>query len=224
MFGKILDPSNPVARFLSAVFDIAALNLLWIVFSLPLFTMGAATTAINAVCFRILRDKANGILKPFWKSFRMNFRPATMIWLILLTIIVVLGVDIWFILFAQNLLTGVVQAFICGILILLLLDALLIAIYAFALLSLFENTVKETLMNAVLLVLKNPMRSLGALGVDIAMLALAVYAPFSSSSLLAVTMILMSFALTFFLNCLILMPVFKPYLPKEEEIAEQSSE
>lgn len=220
MFGKILDPSNPVARFLSALFDIALLNILWIVFSLPIFTTGAAITAVNAVSFRILRDKTSSIMKPFWDSFRMNFKQATIIWLILLAIIAVLCVDLRFILFAQSFFTGVVQALICGILILLLLDALLVMIYAFALLSLFENTVKETLKNAVLFVLRNPIRSLGALGVDVLLLALAVYAPFSNIPLLAVAMILMGFALMLFLNCLILMPVFKPYLPKDEEITD----
>lgn len=217
MFGKILDPSNPVARFLSALFDIALMNLLWICFSLPIFTMGAATTAVNAVCYRILQDKTSAVTKPFWKSFRTNFKQATIIWLIMLAIIAVLGVDLWFMLFAQSFLTGVVQALICGILILLLLDAILVMIYAFALLSLFDNTVKETLKNAVLFVLRNPLRSLGALGVDVAMVVLTVLAPFTNISILAVAMILLGFALTLFLNCLILMPVFKPYLPKTEE-------
>lgn len=219
MFGKI-DPNNPVLRFLSNVFDIAALNILWLLFSLPVVTMGAATTAVNAVCFQILQDTSTGILKPFWKSFRMNLKQSTVIWLIMLVIIAVLGVDLWYFLFSQSFLTGVLQAVICGVLILLLLDALMITIYAFALLSLFENTVKEILRNAVLFVLRNPLRSLGALGADAVMLALAFYAPLSSVSLLAVAMILMGISLAIFLDCLILMPVFKPYLPKEEEIME----
>lgn len=219
MFGKI-DPNNPVLRFLSNVFDIAALNILWLLFSLPVVTMGAATTAVNAVCFQILQDTSTGILKPFWKSFRMNLKQSTVIWLIMLVIIAVLGVDLWYFLSSQSFLTGVLQAVICGVLILLLLDALMITIYAFALLSLFENTVKETLRNAVLFVLRNPLRSLGALGTDAVMLALAFYAPISNFSLLPVAMILMGVSLAIFMNCLILMPVFKPYLPKEEEIME----
>lgn len=220
MFGKILDFNNPVIRFLNGVFDIAALNILWLVFSLPIFTIGAATTAVNAVCFQILQDTSTGILKPFWKSFRMNFKQATAVWLVMLVIIAVLGVDLWYFLFVQTFVTGIVQAVICGILILLLLDALLVTIYAFALLSLFENTVKETLRNAVLFVLRHPLRSLGALGADAAMLALAFYAPVSNISVLAVAMILMGVSLAIFMNCMILMPVFKPYLPKEEELAE----
>lgn len=220
MFGKNLDFNNPVLRFLGHIFDLAVLNILWLIFSLPVVTMGAATTAVHAVCFQILQDNSSGVLKPFWKSFRMNLKQATVIWLILLVMIAILGVDLWYFLFYQVFIAGVLQAIICGILILLLLDALLITIYAFALLSLFENTVKETLRNAILLILRNPMRSLGALAADAAMLALAFYAPLSGISLLAVGMILIGIALMFFLNSLILMPVFRPYLPKEEEITE----
>lgn len=215
MFGKTLDFNNPVLRLLSSIFDIAALNMLWLLFSLPVFTIGASTTAVYAVCFQMLQEKSTGILKSFWKSFRMNFKQATAIWLIMLGIIAVLGVDLWYFLFTKSFVTGILQAMICGVLILLLLDALLITIYAFALLSLFENSIKETLRNSVLFVLHKPLRSLGALAVDIAMLILALYSPLSNISLLTVAMILLGVALVIFLNCLILHPIFKSYLPKE---------
>lgn len=220
MFGKNLDFNNPILRFLGHVFDIAALNILWLLFSLPVVTIGASTTAVYAVCFQILQDQSSGVLKSFWKSFRMNLKQSTIIWMIMLVIIAVLGIDLWYFLLTQQFITGFFQAIVCGILILLLLDALMVAIYAFTLLSLFDNTVKATLRNAVLFVLRHPLRSLFALVVDAAMVALAFFAPLSGISLLAVAMILTGISLVMFLNCLILMPVFKPYLPKEEEIME----
>lgn len=220
MFGKILDFNNPVLRFLSHVFDIAVLNILWLVFSVPVVTIGAATTAVYAVCFQILQDKSSGVLRSFWKSFRMNWKQATVIWLILLGVLAVLGIDLYYFLFFQTFVSGMPQALICGFLIFLLLEALLVMIYAFTLLSLFENTIKETLRNAILLVLRNPIRSLCALGTDAVMLALGFYAPFSGISVLAVGMVLLGTALMLFLNCLILMRVFAPYLPKEENVSE----
>lgn len=216
MFKNLLDFNNPVLQFMSKVFDMAVLNILWLFLSIPLFTVGCTTTAVCAVCFQIIQDKNTGVLKPFFKSLKMNFRQATVIWLIMLAIVAILGVDLWFFLVGQNFVTGVLQAIICGILILLLIDALLILIYAIALLSLFENTTKQTLRNAVLLVMRHPLRSVGALIVDIGMLALTFYAPLSIP-IVAVGMMLLGAAVAIFLNCLILFPVLREYLPKEEE-------
>ena len=47
--GRIFNPENPVFRFLSGIFDMILLNVLFILTSLPLFTIGASLTALYAV-------------------------------------------------------------------------------------------------------------------------------------------------------------------------------
>jgi len=69
------------------------LNLLWIICSLPVFTIGASTTALYTVTLKMADDNESEITKTFFRAFRDNFPQATRIWLILLVIGVVLGGD-----------------------------------------------------------------------------------------------------------------------------------
>ena len=69
------------------------LNLLWFVCSLPIFTIGASTTALYYTCLKIVRDEDNHVSATFFHAFRENFRQATVLWLILLGVGLVLGTD-----------------------------------------------------------------------------------------------------------------------------------
>ncbi|MBR3772031.1 MAG: DUF624 domain-containing protein [Clostridium sp.] len=73
---------NPVMRFLGKTFDVMVLCLLWAIFSIPIITIGASTTALYYTTVKVIRRDRGYILKEFWKSFRMNFLQATICWLI----------------------------------------------------------------------------------------------------------------------------------------------
>ena len=60
------------------------LNLLWFLCSIPIFTMGAATTALYYSCLKLIRDEEGHVAATFFRAFRENFRQATVLWLILL--------------------------------------------------------------------------------------------------------------------------------------------
>jgi hypothetical protein len=42
---KLFDPDSPILRFLTQAAELAWLNILWVVCSLPVFTLGASTAA-----------------------------------------------------------------------------------------------------------------------------------------------------------------------------------
>ena len=43
---RLLSIDNPIMRFIIKIFDCMILSVLWLVFSLPVITMGAATAAL----------------------------------------------------------------------------------------------------------------------------------------------------------------------------------
>ena len=47
---------HDIWRFIGRLADIMVLNLLWIVFSLPLFSFGISTTALYYCTLKILND------------------------------------------------------------------------------------------------------------------------------------------------------------------------
>lgn len=217
MFSKLFDQENPIIRTLSRTFDLAVLNMLWLVFSLPVFTMGCAATAAAAVCFRIIRDEYTGVAATFWRSFKTSFKCATQVWLLMLALIALFGFDLWYFLTVQNFVSGVFQTIICAVLVFLILTTLLAGTYAITMTALFENTFRMTLHNAALFVLRNPARDLAILAVDIAMAGIAIFLPLIIPPL-AVGIVLWGASLAIFLNCKILIPIFKPYLKEEDEL------
>lgn len=67
-------------RILTKLMYIAALNLLFIICSIPVITVGASCTAMYTVLFRFVRNDEPDILKTFFKAFRENLKKAFCIW------------------------------------------------------------------------------------------------------------------------------------------------
>ena len=85
-FMNLFTHDSLLSRFFYLVGDIITLHLLWILCSLPIFTIGASTTALYYSCMKRIRTKEGYPLKNFFASFKMNFKQSTLIWLCLLVI------------------------------------------------------------------------------------------------------------------------------------------
>ena len=82
---KLLDPEGPLMSALGTFADLAFCNILFCLFSLPLFTIGASASALYDCALSIVEQReASFIAAQFWQAFRRNFRRATALWLILL--------------------------------------------------------------------------------------------------------------------------------------------
>lgn len=222
MFQKILDNQNPFWQFMSKMFDLAILNILWLLLSLPVFTVGATTTGLFAACFEMIRDQGAGPLKTFWKSMKINFRQATGLWLVCLAVSGLLIFDLWYFTAAQNDLPQAAATAFVWISALLLIVTLMTFIMAFALLSLFDNTVKQTLSNALILVLRHPLRAIPTLVVNAGIVFLSIYS-LLHFPMLSVALTLFCAGIAVFFNALLLFPLFQSSLP-EDTLCEEESE
>ncbi|MCC8061231.1 MAG: YesL family protein [Clostridiales bacterium] len=212
MFSGIFNYDNPVWRFIGKFFDIFVLNLLWIICSLPLFTIGASTTAVYYVTLRLVRDEEGGTIRSFFKSFRENFRQATVIWLLLLALGIMTGFDIYF--FAVLLPVGrrlrvVMIAVLCGF----ALIELGVLLFVFPLQCRFYNPVKRTLFNALLIAVRHFVWVIVLLVLDVAILLI----PFLAVPVLIPFLFLFGFPLMAFANSFVLVGILDKYMPKEEE-------
>jgi len=80
---------------LGKVADLMILNILAMICCIPIFTTGAALTALHYMSLKIVRGEECYIVKGFFKSFKQNFKQATVIWLILLVAIFILVGDFY---------------------------------------------------------------------------------------------------------------------------------
>lgn len=69
-------------QVLSALIDLIWAGLLWLVCSLPLFTIGASSTALYYTVVKSIRHERGRVTSCFFRSFRSNFRQATAIWML----------------------------------------------------------------------------------------------------------------------------------------------
>lgn len=139
---------NPIMRGMGKLADFIILNLLWVVCSIPIITIGASTTALYTVMLKLVKNEEGYIAKGFLKAFKENFKQSTIMWIIFLLISIVFVVDFVSIKLMSDKIGGLLQ------ILFLFMGALLAAwmVYAFALQARFVNTVKNTLKNAMILV------------------------------------------------------------------------
>lgn len=127
------------------------LNLLWMVFSLPIFTMGAATAALYRVTLKLARGEEPSVTTQFIRGFRQDFKQATVLWLILLGVGLLLGGD-GYILFRLSRTTAGTPAVIWTLLLALVIAAgvvyVIVLCYVFPLVASVENTNWAMLRNS----------------------------------------------------------------------------
>lgn len=78
---QIFSIDNRFIQLLNKIFCAAWLNILWFLCCIPIFTIGASTTALYYVSFKLVRNEEGNITKQFFTAFRSNFKKATLIWL-----------------------------------------------------------------------------------------------------------------------------------------------
>lgn len=155
MLERMFNYENPVWQFMNRVADLLILNLLFMIFSIPIVTIGASYTALTYTMVKIVRKEDTYVFKEFWGSFKRNLKQATQMWLILLPFIAILSCDVafWCIDVSQQ--TGLFPKALKVTTVIVVLIVLSITIYAFPILSHFDNTVRNTLKNAFLVSLIN---------------------------------------------------------------------
>lgn len=155
-------------RFGSWLANLFILNTLWALFSLPIFTIGASTTAAFYVGQHWARGKEPPIWEKFWTSFRQNFMQATLIWFFFGGVGFMLLVNI------QALFTsGSAGTILSTLQIVAFCELALGAVYAFSLLARFHMKTGDCLRSSFLMIHRHLQTSVSILALLIVLLWLA---------------------------------------------------
>ena len=146
---SLLNPEGKVMLFFTKIAYSAYLNILWFFCCLPVVTAGASTTALFYVTLKMAKDEEGNVTKSFFQAFRQNFKKATVIWLILLGLGVVLALDgyVFYHMRYENAFWTVGTA----VFLVALAAYAVVLMYIFPLLARFENTVRAMLFNSLML-------------------------------------------------------------------------
>ena len=209
---KLFSPDSKFMRFMSTLGDLMLLNFIFLLCSVPVVTIGASITALYTVVFRMVREKdSRSVVVQFFRSFRQNFRRATLLWLLLLPAGGVLALDLWLF----SVVTGVMR-WLSILFLLLMVLVLFTAGYAFPLLSQFENGVKGTLKNALFLSLAYLPRTLSVTALNLLPFVL-LYCNLYLFLYVGFLWIFLYFSAAAYLNARTLEQVFAPFREQKEE-------
>lgn len=199
---------SPDSKFMTVVSrfaDLLLLNLVFLLTCLPVFTIGAAVTALYTMCFRLMREEYSGLLRSYFSAFKSNFRQATCIWLLLL-LIVCPALFYFYVLFSMDSLLR----YFGFLFILISLLAAMTASYVFPWISQFENTTGQALKNALILSISHLPRTLAIVAINLVPAIVFFISPelFLQVSFLWVALYSAAAA---YMNTGLLWHVFKPY-------------
>lgn len=150
---QIFNLDNKFFRGVSKIIDCVWLSLLWFVCCIPVFTIGAATTALYYTVNKSIKNDRGYASSEFFSSFKSNFKQSTVIWLIFLAIYALLGFDYYVMKsYAEaGMEIGKIYIvfFVFGAIITMW------GFYIFPYIARFENTTKNVLKNTVYIAISN---------------------------------------------------------------------
>lgn len=193
------------------VADLFLLNVVCLICCIPIITAGASLTALYYVTLKMVRNEEAYILRSFFKSFRQNFKQATIIHLIMMAAALLLYLD-------TNIVKNMAQP-VSGILSMIFtifsLIYAMILLYLYPLLAKFYNSIKNTFTNAVLMSVRHLPYTIIMLIISI----LPVFILFIPSFQIQMTMILLCIlfgaAVIAYLNSYFFVKIFDKYIQEE---------
>lgn len=143
---------NKFFEILGKITDIVILNLLCIISCLLIVTIGASITATYSVAMKMTKDEETYIVKEFIRSFKENFKTSSIVWITMIIIGGVLMFDFYMSRFVSNESISKILQFIFTMISIIYTFTLT---YVFPIISKFENTIKNTMINSVLISIQN---------------------------------------------------------------------
>ena len=213
--GALFNLDNPVWSFMGKVADLVILNILALVCSIPIVTIGASWTAMYFVTIRIVRKEEGYVIRDFFRSFKENFKQATIIWLLIIAVAVVFIGDIMIYRMMPDQIPQIIMIVVAALAFL----ALGTSVYVFPVLARFHNTIKNTIKNAFLLSIVNIPFTLIFIVLMILPVVLAIFV-----IEVAPILILMGLSLPAYISSMLFVRIFRKVEPAEEVEAEEETE
>lgn len=141
---KLFNPDSPIMYAMGTLTDCLWSGLLWLLCSIPIFTIGAATTALYRVMFNLHEDKP-ATPKEFFAEFAHNFVQSTVIWLMML----LFAAGLFFCQYYVRLVMGKTVQVLAGIVFAAALYLFTVTLlYVFPLTAYFQNSAFHMMHNA----------------------------------------------------------------------------
>lgn len=196
---------NPVLDYINTVVQFIALNLVFVLCCLPLFTIGPALAALYQVTLQEARKEHGALIRPFFRHFKEMLVQGifTFVFFVLLLFVIAYAMTFW------HALGGTISIIATVFTVLMATVVFLAFTYVFPLMARFENSFWRTIKNAFLLSIANPKVSMLLLLIQLFAFSILYLFPVAK-----VFLILIGFAFLAYCNSLIFTRLFRQYEPE----------
>lgn len=154
----IFNLESPVVRAVTRVGDLAVLSILWFLGCVPIVTIGTSNTAMYAAIHKVFAQKEGIAAVEFLKSFKSNFRQATLSFLPLGLLELLLLAECFVTGFLQE--QGAAWGNLRPVFLVLSYLVGLWMVYVAAYAARFQDSAKTTICQSAILALANPLQSI----------------------------------------------------------------
>lgn len=203
---------NPLFSILSKICDMLFVSIAYIFLCLPIITIGPASTALYYTIVKVIRRERGYVFREFFKSFKLNFKRASIVGVLLVIVYVILGFDLAYAygLTAPDSTQG---SLLMGVFLGITFLVVAFSLYAFPILSRFDMTIKQLIKAAIYMSMRH---------IHFTILMMIVNA-------LALVIIYFFFAFIFIapaaivlVNSFMMELIFKKYMPESEGAGEET--
>jgi uncharacterized membrane protein YesL len=203
------DNDSPFGKLMTRCGIVIAANIMFVLFSLPVITVGASLCGMYRVMLTMFRG--DGDINPFrqfWAGFKGNLKQATAAWLIAAAIFSFGYLDYSICRGASGWINQMQFVFVA-----LGMIWLVIVIYLFPTMTAFENKMGKLVMSAAFFMLKNPLKAVFVLLLHAVPMAFTLL-DVRLQPLFAFVWSFFGFGLIALVVSKLLLKEFVPYLPK----------
>jgi uncharacterized membrane protein YesL len=211
-FQGFFDPDNKLWSALSRFLDILLINVLTVLCSVPVITAGAAFSAGWRDMMKVTAGAQTYTIKGYFTAFRDNFKKATLLWLIVLAAGLVTAGDIYFTFTVEANTAVYVLRYLFYVVAILVA---FVCLWVFPLTVTFENTIPETLKNALLMSIRHLPWTFLMLLIWAAPWLMVFLTNMALLPYVATFMIFFGFGLEIFICSFIFRHLFKNYMPDD---------
>ena len=205
---KFLNSDSGVMRALSKIFDMGFLTLIYLVFCIPIVTIGAATTSLYYVSAKVIRHNRSYVWREFWSSFKTNFVQSPIVWVITAILMVLLFFNFQIV----NVSGEAKGGYLIGAYLAILFILLCISCYVYPIISRFGTRLSQILRLSLYCAFRHFLHTIVLLGILAAAVGL-IYLGMITNVILVFIFVP---GLTGFVYTYPMEHIMKKYMPKEE--------
>ncbi len=205
--------NSKITSALDKLVNLFALNILFILTSIPIVTIGPSLSALYTVNLKLTENKEGYIARDYFRAFRKNFKLSLLGFLPLSIFGTIMGLNIYI----THSATSTVFIFINLLSLFSLAIVGIIALYFFPIVARFHFTIKQVFLHIPHMVTSKPLHFFTLI---LPLIPIIFFALYSIYTLLftAAFFLLIGFSLLSFVQCHTFLAIFTSYENKQGEI------